>query len=342
MEILPPEIPETPAHPAPTARLSIFWGPNGLRAGWSVLVYVSILAGLLFLSGFELHWFAARTHQALVGTGPGDVHPAIAMVAEASALLAVVLATAFMGWMEHRRVAFYGLVGSDRVRQFVVGLVSGFGFLSLLIGILVATHHMELSRVHMPTGSAVAYGAAWALFFLLVGMTEELMLRGYVLFTLARGIRFWPAAILLAALFGLLHKGNAGESPLGLVAAALIALVFSFSLWRLGHLWWAIGFHLTWDWAESYFYGTADSGMVSAGRLMHAHPAGAILLSGGATGPEGSAWCLLIIALAAVFVWMTQPYHGIRLAVNERVRTFDGIQPLGEVNDGEIRITGNS
>lgn len=320
MEILPPEIPETRARTARAARPSIFWGPNGLRAGWSLLVYVAILIGLLFLAGFELHWFAMRTHQSMIGKGSGEVLPAIAIVTEATTLLAVILATAFMGWTENRRVAFYGLIGSDRVRQFVIGLFCGFGFLSLLVGILVATHHLALERAPMPNGTALAYAAAWGLFFLLVGMTEELMLRGYLLFTLARGIRFWPAAILLAALFAFLHKSNSGESPLGLVMAAIIALVFSFSLWRLGHLWWAIGFHVTWDWAESYFYGTADSGMVSAGRLMHAHPSGAILLSGGATGPEGSAWCLLIVALAALFVWKTQPHRGIRLAENQDVQ----------------------
>ncbi len=348
MEIIPPEPRGNTSEHRPNfmtataAHSPIFYGPDGLRAGWSILLYVAILAALIFLTRLELHWLGQRMHQDLPGEKPGEIHPAFAIAAEAAALLGVVLATAFMALLERRRVAFYGLVGSDRLRQFCIGLVSGFGFLSLLIGILVATHHLELTRVHMPAGPAIAYGAAWALFFLVVGMTEELMLRGYLLFTLARGIRFWPAAILLAALFGLLHKANSGESPLGLVEVALIALVFSLSLWRLGHLWWAIGFHLTWDWAESFFYGTADSGAVSAGRLMHAHPAGAILLSGGATGPEGSAWCALVIALAALFVWRTQPYYGIRLAKNQdHLRPSGGIQSF-EVHNGEVRITGNS
>ncbi len=324
METLSPETQETPTKPIPLQH-SIFFGPDGLRAGWSILVYVAITVGLLFLLGLEVRWFARHTHQAMAGKGSGDVHPTIAIATETVALLAVVLATAFMGWIEHRRVAFYGLAGGGRARQFLIGLVSGFGFLSLLAGILVATHHLELHRVSMPTSTAVAYGATWALFFFLVGMTEELMLRGYLLFTLARGIRFWPAAILLAMLFGFLHKGNPGESPIGLVAAALIALVFSLSLWRLGHLWWAIGFHTAWDWAESYFYGTPDSGMMSAGRLMNAHPSGALMVSGGTTGPEGSVWILLIVILAALFVWATQPYRGIHLAENPNTCTPQSI-----------------
>ena len=314
MEILPTEPlqqPETSTVP-PTRRppqFPIFFGPNGLRAGWSILLYVGLIAVLIFLARYEIHWFAVHLHQKM----SGEFHPTLAIIAEATTLLIVVLATAVMGRLEGHGVAFYGLAGMDRVRQFLIGVVAGFGFLSLLVGILVATHHLSLSFAGAPLGRATAYAAAWALLFFLVGMTEELLLRGYLLFTLARGIRFWPAAFVLAALFGFMHKSNPGESPFGLASAALIALVFSLSLWRLGHLWWAIGFHLSWDWAESYFYGTADSGTVSYGRLMHAHPAGSVLLSGGATGPEGSAWVLLIVVLAALLVWFTQPKRGIWL-----------------------------
>ena len=46
---------------------------------------------------------------------------------------------------------------------------------------------------------------------------------------------------------------------------------------------------------------------------MEAHAHGATLISEGATGPEGSVWCGLVIVLAAILVWMTQPYRGIEL-----------------------------
>ena len=327
MDTLATETRGTPPTPLKPTRFPILFGPNGLRAGWSVLVFVVVTVGLLYLFGFELRWFARDTHQSLPGRGGGKFYPAIAMVAEAATLLAVVLATALMAWFEHRRVVFYGLVGRHRLRQFFLGFIAGFAFLSLLVGILIATHHLVITRAALPSGTLARYALAWVLFFLIVGITEEFMLRGYLLFTLARGIHFWPAAFILAAAFGLLHTGNHGESPFGIAAAALIALVFSLSLWRLGHLWWAIGFHASWDWAESYFYGTADSGTVSAGRLMHAHPAGSILLSGGATGPEGSAWVLLVVALAALLVWFTQPHYGIRLASKASLPASDSIQP---------------
>ncbi|HET9087404.1 MAG TPA: CPBP family intramembrane glutamic endopeptidase [Acidobacteriaceae bacterium] len=299
-EVLPLNLNSQPTRPP------ILYGRDGLRAGWSVLLFLCILLPLLVLFGYETRWIALRLHESMPGSSGGELHPTIAIWSEATSLIAVLLATAIMARLERRHTASYGLTGTARARQFFVGLVSGFGFLSLLIAILAGTHHIALTRPQVSMGKALGYGVAWGICFLLVALTEELMLRGYLLFTLARGIRFWPAAVFLGALFGLLHKSNSGESPFGLVAAAMVALLFSLSLWRLGHLWWAIGFHAAWDWGESFFYGTADSGLVSTGRLMHAHPSGSLLGSGGSTGPEGSVWVVPVLILAALFVWFTQ------------------------------------
>ena len=106
---------------------------------------------------------------------------------------------------------------------------------------------------------------------------EEYLSRGYVQYTLTRGLAgvyrwafktrhsfalgFWTSAVIVSILFGLIHSGNQGESPIGLLSAGLVSLVFCLSLWRTGSLWWAIGFHTSWDWAQSFLYGVADSGL---------------------------------------------------------------------------------
>jgi len=165
-----------------------------------------------------------------------------------------------------------------------------------------------------------------------VGLFEEYFYRGYLQFTLARGIGsiyrwmhrrvsrtqdtpsvdanalgFWIAALLLSFGFGFSHGTNRGESPIGLVAAALFAVVFCLSLWRTGSLWWAIGFHAAWDWAQSFLYGVADSGTVLPGRLFAGHPVGRPILSGGLTGPEGSLLILPIVGLTAAIIVLTLP-----------------------------------
>jgi hypothetical protein len=84
-------------------------------------------------------------------------------------------------------------------------------------------------------------------------------------------------------------------------------MVFCLSLWRTGSLWWAIGFHTSWDWAQSFLYGVADSGLMVQHHLMATHPEGKPILSGGATGPEGSIFIVAILALVCVIIVFTLP-----------------------------------
>jgi hypothetical protein len=74
------------------------------------------------------------------------------------------------------------------------------------------------------------------------------------------------------------------------------------SVYVTGSAWWAIGCHAAWDWAQTYFYGTADSGLTAKGHLLTTTPSGSALWSGGTDGPEGSLLVLAAIALILVIV----------------------------------------
>jgi membrane protease YdiL (CAAX protease family) len=115
---------------------------------------------------------------------------------------------------------------------------------------------------------------------------------------------FWQAAWVTSTLFGYLHVGNNGENWIGIFAAAAIGFVFCVSIWLTGSALWAIGCHAGWDWGETYFYGTADSGMVAQGHYLSTSPFGKAFWSGGTAGPEGSFLVLgaILLLLMALFV----------------------------------------
>ena len=83
-------------------------------------------------------------------------------------------------------------------------------------------------------------------------------------------------------------------------AAATIGFVFCVSVRVTGSAWWAIGCHAAWDWAETYFFGAADSGNVATGHYLTTSPVGNVLWSGGTDGPEGSLLVLAVISLLLV------------------------------------------
>jgi uncharacterized protein len=291
----------------------VFFGPDGLRAGWSALLFVA----LVFSLG-ALLTFAART--LLHGHRPDPSTPASpvrSLIGEGASMLIVLAATWIMARIEGRRLAVYGYAGRARFVRFLWGGLWGFVALSALVGVLWKGHLLAFDSGHLHGIAVFEFGLIWLLMFIFTGIFEESLLRGYLQYTLTRGIGFWWGALLMSILFGAIHGSNKGESPVGLFSAAAVGLVFCISLWYTGSLWWAIGFHATWDWAQTFFYGTPDSGMVARGHLMSEHPVGPLLWSGGPTGPEGSLYIIPLLVIMALAMWLwwrrgrvvTKPYQ---------------------------------
>jgi uncharacterized protein len=291
-------LPLVVAEPPKNRMHRVFIGPDGLRAGWGVLLFVLLYFVFIVLMGWVFR-------SALLPLAHVTALPArLMLIVEITQCLPAILATWIMAVLERRPLLAYGYQGSARAVRFLSGLALGFVALSGFLLVLWKAGFLGFDGQLLHGGSILKYALAWGLVFLLTGVFEETTLRGYLQFTLSRGIGFWWGAILLSLLFGIEHGTNPGETHLGLLSAAGIGMVTCVSLWYTGSLWWAVGFHAGWDWAQSYFYGTVDSGFAVQGHLLGAHPIGPRLLSGGATGPEGSILVLPLIAIFALLMWL--------------------------------------
>jgi hypothetical protein len=255
-----------------------------------------------------------------------------------------------MSRIEDRSVFDYGLARTPRrMRLLSFGALMGLIFQSLLVVILWSTHHLMFAGVLLRPLSAVRYGVGWAVVLLGVGFFEEFLFRGYLQFGLTRcvadlvhhispanrhteAISFWSAAVITSFAFGFVHGFNPGESPIGILCAGSAGLMFAFSLWRTGSLWWAIGLHAAWDWAQSFLFGVADSGSISTHRLLSTHPAGPTWASGGATGPEGSIFVLPVVVAIVLIAALTLPRTRTSFLAHA---THEETHPMPEVNSAE-------
>jgi membrane protease YdiL (CAAX protease family) len=349
-EALPNETPLTPEPidlaPGPQQYRGLRWmfiGDQGLRAGWSVLIFLV----LTFLFLVALGSAATVIAHKVLHLKTGNFTPLTGFIQETISFLALLGAAALMALIERRRILDYNLTGPRRLVHFVSGLAAGFAALSALVGALVWGGWLHFGPVALSGAQIFNYAALWGAVFLLTGLFEEGSFRCYLQYTFTRGInfwwalgivgaicilllltskgngvwgvygiavlgiapcwmlkvkkvptaRFWQAAWVTSTLFGFIHTGNNGENWIGIFAAAAIGFVFCVSVRLTGSAWWAIGCHAAWDWAETYFYGTADSGLVASGHYLSTTPAGNPLWSGGADGPEGSLLVLGVILL---------------------------------------------
>ncbi|HEV2647188.1 MAG TPA: type II CAAX endopeptidase family protein [Acidobacteriaceae bacterium] len=312
MNPTPPERPNQP-----NALAEIFLNDEGLRPIWSLILFLAIRALLrLILFPIALFLFPALP--------PANhlISARTEYIFESATLLSILAATWLMSKLESRPISAYGFNSHRILRNFLTGLTTGASLLSLLIFSLHRLHLLTFDARLLSGTRILHFALVWALGFLLVALAEESFLRAYLQFTLTRALipifhrltppraqasAFWTSALLLSLTFGALHRNNPGESPIGLIAATLVALIFCLSLWRTGSLWWAIGFHTAWDWAQSFLYGVPDSGLLIQGHLFATHPSGRTILSGGLTGPEGSALIFPILLLACATVLLTSP-----------------------------------
>jgi len=328
----------------------IFIGGQGLRAGWSVTLFLVLTVLFMLMLGTAANVLIKQ----ILHIKTGDFTPATAMIQEVILFLSLLGSGSLMALLEQRRILDYNLTGPRRLFHFAGGLAVGFAGLSALVGALVWGGWLHFGPVALSGAQIIGYAGVWGVVFLLTGLFEEGAFRGYLQYTLTRGINFWwalagvgaicvelaltakgqglwgvygiallglaPCLILhvkktegapfwqaawaTSTLFGFIHTGNNGENWIGIFAAAAIGFIFCVSIRLTGSAWWAIGCHAAWDWAETYFYGTADSGLAASGHYLTTTPSGNVLWSGGADGPEGSLLILpvLLLLLAALLV----------------------------------------
>jgi len=271
--------PDPAPHPSLVRR--VFIGQNGLRSGWRLLIYLAIVAAVLgaIAKFLKVGNSAGRTSLSPIETGGGA----------AALFLISLLAAWIMSRIEGRSLGQYGLPWVQAFhKDFWVGLLWGIGTTSATVLVIFLLHGVTVSGGPVHGGKLLLSAAAWALAFLFVGFNEEFGFRGYLQFTLTTGIGFWPAAFVIAGLFGLAHMGNSGENMFGELSVVLFGLLFCLFLRRRGTLWWAVGFHMGYDFAETFLWGEPDSGLLPTHNWFSSSFSGPKWLTGGTVGPEAS------------------------------------------------------
>ena len=221
-----------------------------------------------------------------------------ALLAKAVLAFAMIAPALAISRIERRPFADFGLPAAQTFgKLFWIGVLWGFGSLSLLLFVLHAARCLSYGNAALHGAHIWKLALFWAIFFVCVAFFEEFTFRGYTQFAIQQVAGFWLAAILLSAIFAYIHHSNPGETWIGTIGAGCVALFFCFTLRRTGNLWFAVGMHASWDWAQSFFYGVPDSGVVEPGHFLQARLHGPVWLTGGSVGPEGSVLLFVLIAV---------------------------------------------
>ena len=123
--------------------------------------------------------------------------------------------------------------------------------------------------------------------FMLQGMEEEVVCRGYFMISLSRRSPMWLAVLLNAAVFALGHILNPGAGIFPMINLIIFGIFASLCMLRTGNIWGIGAIHTIWNYVQGNFYGLPVSGMADMPSLMRFELSGSPLISGGEFGPEG-------------------------------------------------------
>jgi len=285
--------PQTP--PADSITKRIFVGPNGLRAGWRLLTFMAVVMAMSAVARMIIKRFFPAA------LDPTQLTPMRIIAPDLLFCVILAVAACIMSEIEGRRLGQYGLPISEALgKNFRLGLLIGLVASSGTVLAIFALHGVRFTSAAIHGAAILTAAAAWGLAFLLSGLAEEFLFRGYAQFTLTTGMGFWASAFLLSGLFGLVHATNGGETIVGDLSVVSFGLLLCLFLRRTGNLWCAVGFHLGYDWGQTFLYGVPNSGLLPSQSLLNASLSGPRWLTGGAVGPEASIVCPIVLAIVAV------------------------------------------
>jgi len=270
-----------------------------LRYIWRALIFI-----LLFQYAVAPLAFMAAAPLARALHIPDDLSAASIGFEEAVNLAAALLCT--LPFMLYERVGL-GAYGLPLRRAF--GAQTWEGFLAgIVMAGAVAAGMIFLGgmQVHglAPAGGALVMSAlAWLGANVLVGLGEELWFRAYFLQSLWKSIGFWPAATLIAAIFAALHYFfKEGENFWDVITLVSISMMLCWSVKRTGALWFAVGFHIAFDFMQFFVIGTPNGNLIPQGRMLKVTFNGPAWLTGGVLGTEASWLMYPMIALVWLYI----------------------------------------
>jgi membrane protease YdiL (CAAX protease family) len=221
-------------------------------------------------------------------------------------LLAVLITTYAARRLLDRRS--FASLGFNLDKHTVSDLFVGFLIPGLLMGAIFLVEWVSgwltiegVAWVSTPVESWLGTLLQGLLFFILVGVSEELLSRGYHLQNLAAGLNITWGVLLSSSAFAFLHLANPGSSLFSTFGIFAAGLFLAYGWVRTRQLWLSIGLHIGWNLFEGTVFGFPVSGY-NFGALIQQNPAGPGLITGGGFGPEAGLIVLPAMLLGALLI----------------------------------------
>lgn len=235
--------------------------------------------------------------------------PELIALSEGESFIAALIATGLFAWYEGRRIDSYGMpIGEAFGARMWEGVLAGIVVAGGVALGMILLGGMHVHGIALGGGMLAQFALAWLATMVLVGVAEELWFRAYFLQTLWKAIGFWPASLIIAAVFAGIHYFfKRGENVWDVITLVWFSLLICYSVLKSGTLWFAVGLHISFDYMQFFVIGTPNGAMLPQGRLLDVSFNGPAWLTGGVLGTEASFLMYPLLALLTLYIWWRFP-----------------------------------
>ncbi len=207
----------------------------------------------------------------------------------------------FVKYMYKRPAESLGFHREGLIKNYVGGLLIGAGLLTFT---LIASKVMGIITIEF--NSAVNWTVVFIMFigFVIQGMTEEVICRGYVQNTLRIRWGLVVTMIIQSAFFAGLHSLNNGMKLMPVINLFLFAAFIGILFYYNDNLWMASGIHTIWNFMQGPIMGIEVSGQVFPSTVFKSTFTGSDFLSGGSFGMEGSIFTTIAMVVGIIIVYL--------------------------------------
>lgn len=277
------------------------------NAAASVIMIVPMVIGIFgdpeFLSGVV----SGDVRSAISAAMSVMEKPWIMLISLFATLATTVVCIVYCCKIEKRSMASMGLRKSGWLGRYLKGFAIGTAMLLLSALVLWLMGDLDFAFAERVP---LLYLLAFFVGFVIQGMSEEVLVRGFFMVSLGNRCHTAIAVGISSVAFALLHLANPGISLLALLNLTLFGVFMAVYVLRTDDLWGACAIHSAWNFAQGNLVGIRVSGMAQLPTLAIMNPVGEqSLFHGGAFGLEGGL-IVTVVTLAAIVLTLFLPKKG--------------------------------
>ena len=301
--------------PVEEARRSAhFYAQEGKKAGKNLFAVIAETMGLFMLSqiatciAIVIYLFANVFSTTDVENGfrfefstdKGFVDKNLVLIMLFTEIFMILIYILYARFKEKRSLSSLGFVKAKMVPSYLVGIIGAAVSMLTASAVCLFTGAFTIDRSEYSSLYLVLYSLGW----IIQGLAEEVMCRGYLMTSIAGRYSLTTAVITNSIVFASLHVLNpSGITVLAFVNLFLYGVFASLMFLYSENIWLCAGFHTVWNLIQGNVLGIPVSGIRVPSLFEITLNDKLTLLNGGSFGLEGGLCVTAILAIGCLILF---------------------------------------